>query len=396
MRVLICSGGGSGNVHPLVPFARALSELGSDVTWAVSSAQQAKVTDLGFECVAVGPRAGLQELASHERDAGMRELDEAGRARSITDGFAALAHATVAELTTVVEDFQPDVLLRDSTAMAAWIVGERTGVPVALFDFGGVPPSVTAKVAGPRLNQLRDGFGLPADPSLASLYHWLVLVGAPPGWTPVDRLAPTAHVLQPPDFDCAELLERPAWLDALPAGRPVVYCTLGTVFGDSPAVWKAIFEAAAREPDITFVAAVTPPARPSQYADVAGNVRVGAYIPNSYALDVASAVICHGGYGSIMGALRRGVPIVSLPMPAADNILNATRMSALGAGIMVPQAEQTAQAIRGAVGRVLTEPSFKRSVGQIASQIAQQPSAAEGAQLIRRLARTRQPILRGN
>jgi UDP:flavonoid glycosyltransferase YjiC (YdhE family) len=395
VRALICSGGGSGNVHPLVPFARALSALGSRVAWAVSPAQQATIRGLGFESFAVGPSKGLKELASRERSTELRELDEVDRARSIIDGFASLAQATVAELAAVVEQFQPDVLLRDTTAMAAWIVGERSGVPVALFDFGGVPPSVTARVAGPRLNQLREVFGLPADPGLASVYRWLVLVGAPPGWTSADRLAPTAHVLQPPDFDWAEIRQKPTWLDALRDEGPVVYATLGTVFGNSPGVWQAIFRAAAQEPEITFVATVGPSGPAGQYEPPSGNVRVETYVPQSHVLDIASAVICHGGYGTIMGALRRGLPIVSLPMPAADNILNATRMSALGAGIMVPQTDQTAPAIRGALGRVLTEPGYKRAASQIAAQIAEQPSPEQGAQLIQTLARTRRPILRG-
>jgi UDP:flavonoid glycosyltransferase YjiC (YdhE family) len=397
VRALICSGGGSGNVHPLVPYARSLSALGIRVAWAVSPAQQAKVRDLGFESFAVGPSDGLERLAGRERRADMRELDEGGRASVVIDGFASLAHATVAELTATVEHFQPDVLLRDATAYAAWIVGERTGIPVALFDFAGAPPSVVAKVAGPRLNQLRGAFGLSPDPSLGSMYRWLVLVGAPPGWTRVEKLAPTAHLTQPPDFDCAEIRDKPAWLDALrDAGRPVVYATLGTVFGDTPAVWQVIFQAAAQEPGTTFVATVGALGQHDEFRAPTSNVRVESYIPQSYVLDIASAVICHGGYGTIMGSLRRGLPIVSLPMPAADNIRNATQMSALGAGIMLPQVLQTAPAIRSALRRIFTEPGYKRAAGQIASQIAEQPSPEQGAQLVRRLARTCQPIRRGD
>jgi UDP:flavonoid glycosyltransferase YjiC (YdhE family) len=397
VRALICSGGGSGNVHPLVPYARALSALGTRVTWAVSPGQQAKLRNLGFESFVVGPSDGLERVASRERRDDMRKLDEASRARIVMDGFAGLAHATVSELTAVVEQFQPDVLLRDATAYAAWIVGERTGIPVALFDFAGAPPSVVAQVAGPRLNQLRGAFGLSPDPSLGSMYRWLVLVGAPPGWTRVEKLAPTAHLIQPPDFDCAEIRDKPAWLDALrDAGRPVVYATLGTVFGDTPAVWQVIFQAAAQEPGTTFVATVGALGQHDEFRAPTSNVRVESYIPQSYVLDIASAVICHGGYGTIMGSLRRGLPIVSLPMPAADNIRNATQMSALGAGIMLPQVLQTAPAIRSALRRIFTEPGYKRAAGQIASQIAEQPSPEQGAQLIRRLASTRQPIRQGD
>jgi UDP:flavonoid glycosyltransferase YjiC (YdhE family) len=392
MRALICSGGGTGNVHPLVPFARALGELGVRVAWAVAPGQQATVRDLGFEGFAVGPSAGVEQLASRERGADMHQIDQATLARIVIDGFASLAEASVPRLAAVVKQFQPDVLLRDATAYAAWIVGEQMNVPVALFDFGGVPPAIAARVAGPRLNQLREAFGLPADPDLAGIYRWLVLVGAPPGWTAAGKLGPTAHLVQPPDFDCAEIRNPPAWLDTLCDHQPVVYATLGTVFGNSPGVWQAIFEAAALEPEVTFVATVGD--LPDEYAPLTGNVRVERYIPHSYVLDIASAVIAHGGYGTTMGALRHGLPIVFLPMQAADNILNATRTAAQGAGIVIPQAGQTAPAIRDALRRVLSEPTFRNAAGQVASQIAQQPSPGQAAQLILRLARTRQPIVR--
>ncbi len=392
MRALICSGGGAGNIHPLMPFARALTELGVRVAWAVAPAQQVTTRDLGFESFAVGPRDGLEQLASRERSTDMRQLDQATRARTIIGGFAALAEAAVPELTAVADEFQPDVLLRDTTAYAAWIVGERINIPVALFDFGSVPPLLAARVAGPRLNRLRAVFGLPANPDLASMYRWLVLVGAPPGWTSLDNLAPTAHLIQPPDFDGAETRHKPAWLDTLRDHQPVVYATLGTVFGNSPGVWQAIFGSAALEPEVTFVATVGD--LPDQHAALTGNVRVERYIPQSYVLDMASAVIAHGGYGTTMGALRRGLPIVCLPMQAADNVLNATRTAALGAGIVIPQAEQTAPAIRDALRRVLSDPAYKDAAGQIASQMAQQAPPEKAAQLILRLARTRQPIVR--
>jgi UDP:flavonoid glycosyltransferase YjiC (YdhE family) len=394
VRALICSGGGAGNVHPLVPFARALTELGVRVAWAVVPAQEATVRDLGFDSFAVGPRDGLEQLAGRERGAGMRQLDQASRARTISGGFAALAEATVPELTAVAYEFQPDVLLRDTTAYAAWIVGERMNVPVALFDFGGVPPALAARVAGPPLGRLRALFGLPADPDLAGVYRWLVLVGAPPGWTALDNLARTAHLVQFPDFDGAEIRHKPAWLDRLRDHQPVVYATLGTVFGNSPGVWQAIFEAAALEPEVTFVATVG--GLPGQRTPLPGNVRVEDYIPHSYVLDIASAVIAHGGYGTTMGALRRGLPIVCLPMQAADNVLNATRTAALGAGIVIPQAEQTAPAIRDALRRVLSDPAYKNAAAQIGSQMAQQASPEQAAQLILRLARTRQPVVRAS
>lgn len=393
MRFLICPGGGYGNLHPVVPYAQALAALGHDVAFATSPAHVQTVGSLGFEGYAVGPADGIEQIITAERKPRMRELDEAGRASSVIDAFATLAQATLTDLTAVVEHWDPDALLRDTTAFAAWIAGEQAGVPVALFDFGGVPPAVAARIAGPRLNQLRDTSGLPADPGLATIYRWLVLLGAPPGWSDLETLPATAHLLQPPEFDRAPNQARPQWLDALDSGRQVVYATLGTVFGDTPHAWQAIFAAAADEPELTLVATVGALAA-EHLSALPPSIRVERYLPQSYVLDTAAAVISHGGYGTLMGALRRGLPIVCLPMPAADNILNASRMSALGAGLVIPQADLSPATIRQALRRVLTEPRFRQAASQMAAAITALPPPEHGALLLERLARSREPITR--
>jgi UDP:flavonoid glycosyltransferase YjiC (YdhE family) len=393
MRFLICPGGGYGNLHPLVPYAQAMAALGHDVAFATSPAHVQTVASLGFEGYAVGPADGIDEIITAELKPGLRELDQAGRAAIVIDAFATLAQATVTDLAAVVEHWNPDALLRDTTALAAWIAGEQAGVPVALFDFGGVPPAIAARVIGPRLNRLRDAFGLPADPALATVYRWLVLLGAPPGWSDPGDLPATAHLLQPPEFDRAPIQARPPWLDAFGRGRRVIYATLGTVFGDSPDAWDAIFAAAAEEPELTMVA-TTGALAAERLSALPPNVRVARYLPQSYVLDAAAAVISHAGYGTLMGALRRGLPMVCLPMPAADNLRNASRMSALGAGLVVPRAELSPATIRQALRRVLTEPRFRQAAGRIAAAITALPPPEHGALLLERLARSREPITR--
>jgi UDP:flavonoid glycosyltransferase YjiC (YdhE family) len=337
---LICPGGGYGNLHPLVPMAQALAGRGHPVAFASSPMHLGTVRELGFEGFGAGPPEGISQIITAETTAelaGLGEAGRAGRAGRVIDAFAALAEATVPDLSAVVRRWRPDVLVRDTTAFAAWIAAEDAGIPVALFDFTGVPPPLAARVAGSRLNRLRAAFGLPADPALASIYRWLVLLGAPPGWSDLRHLSPTAHLLQPPEFDRAPVESRPGWLDSLPGRSRVVYATLGTVFGDSSDTWEAIFAAAAAEPALSLIATVGPAGNPQRYGALAANIRVERYLPQSWVLDAADAVIAHGGYGTLMGALRRGLPIVTIPMAAADNLRNATRVAALGAGLMLPE-----------------------------------------------------------
>jgi UDP:flavonoid glycosyltransferase YjiC (YdhE family) len=394
VRFLICPGGGYGNLHPLVPLAMALADRGHAVAFATPPIHLGTVRELGFEGFPTGPSGGVTGIVTRETAAELADLGEAERARMVIDAFAALAEATVPDLSAVIRRWRPDVLVRDTTAFSAWIAAETAGIPVALFDFAGVPPPLAARIAGPRLNRLRAAFGLAADPTLASVYRWLVLLGAPPGWSDLDQLAPTAHLLQPPEFDRAPIESQPDWLDSLKGRSRLVYATLGTVFGDSPDIWAAIFAAVAAEPELSLIATVGPAANPRRFGALPANIRVEPYLPQSWLLDTADAVIGHGGYGTIMGALRRGLPILTIPMQAADNHMNGARVAALGAGLMLGQDQRNAAAIRQALQRVLNEPGFRHAARDLAAATAALPSEQFGACLLERLARDRRPILR--
>jgi MGT family glycosyltransferase len=206
----------------------------------------------------------------------------------------------------------------------------------------------------------------------------------------VDALPPPVDVAAPGPGQRA----RPGWLNSLKGRSRLVYATLGTVFGDSPDIWAAIFAAVAAEPELSLIATVGPAGHPQRFGALPANIRVERYLPQSYVLDAADAVIAHGGYGTVMGALRRGLHIVTLPMAAADNLLNAARVKALGAGLMLGQGQQNAAAIGGVLRRVLDEPGFRRAAGKLAAATASLPSEQHGARLLEQLARDRRPVTR--
>jgi hypothetical protein len=87
-------------------------------------------------------------------------------------------------------------------------------------------------------------------------------------------------------------------------------------FGDSFDIWAAIFDAVAADPELSLIATVGPAGNPQRFGAVAANIRVEPYVPQSWLLEAADAVIAHGGYDTLMGAVRRGLPIVTIPMPA--------------------------------------------------------------------------------
>ena len=110
---------------------------------------------------------------------------------------------------------------------------------------------------------------------------------------------------------------------------------------------------------------------PADWTWAPPNVRVEKWVPHDEALRGVAAQVCHGGTGSVLGALAAGVPTVVVPQ-FADQPDNGARVEALGAGLCVK-----AEDARAAVLRVLEEPSFREAAGRVAAEIAALPEAGE-------------------
>ncbi len=100
-------------------------------------------------------------------------------------------------------------------------------------------------------------------------------------------------------------------------------------------------------------------------------------------LPQASAVVHHGGSGSTLGALAAGVPAVVVPL-FADQSHNARRVEASGAGLVV--APPDAGAIRGAVERLIEDPSHREGAERLAAEMGGQKRIEEAVDLLAGLA----------
>ena len=80
------------------------------------------------------------------------------------------------------------------------------------------------------------------------------------------------------------------------------------------------------------------------------NVSVERSVPHEAVLGGADLLITHAGHGSVMAALRFGVPMLCLP-PGADQPINATKVAALGLGEVLDPAS-SADEIAAAITRL--------------------------------------------
>jgi MGT family glycosyltransferase len=155
-----------------------------------------------------------------------------------------------------------------------------------------------------------------------------------------------------------------------------VYVTLGTVFSND-AVLSAVIEGL-RELAVRAVVTVGPRGEPEALGPRPDNVHVARYIPQAQLLEHCSLVVSHAGSGTFLAALGAELPQVCLPQ-AADQFFNAAACAKAGAGIALPPDAHTAEAVSDAVGKLLTEGTYRDAARRVSVEIAAMPSPTEVA-----------------
>jgi UDP:flavonoid glycosyltransferase YjiC (YdhE family) len=373
MRVLFTTTSGRGHFQPMIPLARALAESGHEVRWA--AAEQACVTlrDRGFDAVP----AGIFEIVpSPLRDpppevAALPPAERPDLLFAIVFG-PLRAEPMLADLMPIVESWQPHLLVCEQAELAGPIAAARHDVPNVTHAFGRLLPGARVARARESMAELWHAHGLEPRP-YGGTYEHLYLDIYPPSLQADD----SAHL-------GAVQLVRPADpITADDAAEPIVYITLGTVFNDDLELFLLAVEAA-RESGVRVVVTLGPGKDPAVLGPQPSHVTVEQFIPQSELLPACAAVVSHAGSGTFLAALAAGVPQVLLPQ-AADQFLNAQAGAAGGVAIAVPRAEASAARVRGALGRVLGEGTFRRAAERVRSEIsAMPPPGAVVAELERR------------
>jgi MGT family glycosyltransferase len=161
---------------------------------------------------------------------------------------------------------------------------------------------------------------------------------------------------------------------------PLVYVTLGSVIGEKSfavAVFRAVLDGVAGIPACVLLTvgnevdldALGPPPP---------NVHVLRWVPQVDVHAHADTVVCHGGSGTVLGALGAGLPLVVVPL-FADGPFNARRVAAVGAGIAVePDTDRPSSllgssidpiALREAVEAVLADAIYQRAARKLADEM---------------------------
>jgi len=378
MRVLFTTHPMSGHYHPLQPVASAALAAGHEVAFATGTDCAQSIQRSGFRYFPAGVNPDhpevIEVLAKGSALIGFEQMLFA-----LTQLFGGvLAQHMAPDLERVVGEYRPHVVVSEITEFSGPMLAEKLGLPAVSLQFGVVHPRESLlPILGPAISRLRSRLSLDPAAVAASFDRALVLVFATPSYQLPDvPLGPNTFLFRPRVFDRSGDEQLPGWVDALHE-RPIVYGTLGTVptFNERPGALRAVIEALG-DCDVHGIVTSGRNQDPAAFGPLPSNVRLERYIPQSLLLDRCSAVIGHGGYGTTMGALCFGVPLVITPL-GADQPIHAMRCAQLGLAEAVMPESFSREAVAVALQRVLGNPSYTERAREFRREIEAMPPMEE-------------------
>lgn len=217
----------------------------------------------------------------------------------------------------------------------------------------------------PAFNQARAEFGLAPVRDLTDVLNTAsrVLVCTSPSYDFAVGTIPGHVRYVGPQLDAAA--GGGTWDD--PGGRPLVLVGLSsTVMSHEVELLRRAADALGRLPVRGLV--TTGPAVDPAAIRAPANVSVRRWVRHADVLPYCSAVLTHGGHGTVIKALAAGVPLVVAPL-GRDQPDNAARVVHAGAGLRVSRKASAAD-LGTALGRVLDEPRFRAAARRTAATLA--------------------------
>jgi MGT family glycosyltransferase len=356
--------------------------------------------ELGLHAEAVDPR--IEQITSRDW-AARNALDVLAMTIDVLCQRAALE---VADLRRAVEQVRPDALIVDANCWGAMSLADAGDIPWSVFSpftpylrSRGVPPfgpgmrplpgiigrmrdaQVRPIVAMlfdrrvlPRINAVREELGVASVSTVDELMRrapLLLAVGGDPFEYPHPDWGENVHLLGA----CVgpSVSSVPDWLSGI--DRPIVLASTSSIRQGDDVLGLMALEALADEP---VHVVVTFPAGVPRGIQLPANSTVRRFVPHEVVLDRAVCAITHGGMGTTVRALDRGVPVCVVPF-ARDQAEVARRVEVARCGTRLSAKRLTPDRLRA---RVLTAMTMTDGAAQVAAGFAATGGTARGAALI--------------
>jgi MGT family glycosyltransferase len=339
-----------------------------------------------------------------------------------------LAAEQFEDLSAIVRDASPAIVVADVTAIAGTLVARHNNLPLALLN--------PLNLFLPSRDTFPDGFGVaPSTTTLGRLRNrfanWVIfekilgdvnqhlyrlldrlevpLVRAPlmalPGLVSDLILQPTVPEFEYPRSDLPPHLHfigallpqgptdwnEPSWWPRLHGDRPVVLVTQGTIATNFDDLIRPTL--AALDGEDVLVVATTGRRNAEPLAVSQENTVVDPFVPFDRVMPHVDVMVTNGGYGGIHFALAHGVPLV-VAGQSEDKAETCARVGWSGVGINLKTHRATADQVRRAVREVLQNPNYRARARTLQTALNQCDGPTRGTELLERLATTHTKVLR--
>ncbi len=384
-----CSLGGAGHWLPLAGFLQAAMRPDDTVVVVAPPAMRSMVERDGFTFVegAEPPEADIAPIRERLPTAPPDEAAVLGN-RIL---FAELAAtAMLPHVDAACERWRPDLLLRDPCEYAGAIVaGARSirsaqvGISQAEVEWGSL------SIASPALEQHRTGLTSEVA-STPYVSRFPNLIDPSPFATTLRyHTRPTSTPEPLPDWWAPLTSRSERGANRVEEIRPLVYVTCGTVLpymSFATNAYRFALEALAPM-NARVLLTVGRTFTTSNLGKIPANAHVEPWIEQDRVLHEAAVVVCHGGSGTLLGAIEAQVPLVVMPF-FSDQRTNGRLVDRYRLGrVVVPTVSphdqrpvfghEDAEALAAAVSTVLDERSSFDGFTNITADWDDTPSPAE-------------------
>jgi MGT family glycosyltransferase len=404
-----------GHVSPVIAVGQHLRAAGHSVTMLTGSRFREQVEAAGLTHVALPADADFDDrqpdsyMPDRERYRGIARVRY-----EIETVFVRRTAGQYRGMRALIDQLHPDAVLVDSVysgalplllgpaesrppivALGIAPLGQRS-VDTAPYGFA-LPPARSAAVNRLRnralralvekvlfrptqvlANKILAELGLPASPrfvmDMSAMFDRFFQLSIPAFEYPRSDLAPNTSFVGPllPKLPQGSAL--PEWWGDLAAGRPVIHVTQGTL--DNQDFGRLIRPAIDGLADLDALVVVSTGGRPVvELGDLPANVRAAEFLPYADLLPRVSAMVTNGGYGGVQLALASGIPLV-VAGSTEDKPEVAARVAYTGTGVNLRTGTPSPAAVRGAVEKVLGDPSFAARARELAAQFARHDAFA--------------------
>lgn len=161
-------------------------------------------------------------------------------------------------------------------------------------------------------------------------------------------------------------------------GRPLVYCTLGTLQGSRAGIFRNVALACA---NLDLRLLITQGNRGAlKPGNLPGNPLVYDWVPQEAVLAQADVVVSHGGMNTVLEPLARGLPMVVMPLAFEQSAI-AARLERAGVARALSR-RTSPRRLAKAIDEVRTNPGFRERADAVRLEMSGAGGVRRAADLI--------------